>query len=136
MARKGKAVGVKGKGRATREKPSFATAIGRMTILLEHMEEQNRVTAEGVFSLRNEFRTEMQEFRAEVNARFGIVESAIWQVKTRCDRIEDKLSGHSTPFDRIEGTLAEHSAQFDRIAVRFDRIEGKLAEHETRFNPH
>ena len=79
MARKqtqGKEKG-RGKQSAAREKPPSATPMGRMLLILETIETQNRSTSEAVSATRNELRREMADFRAEVGGRFQTLEAAI-----------------------------------------------------------
>jgi chromosome segregation ATPase len=69
--------GGRGKQGAAREKPPSATATGRMLLILETIETQNRSTSEAVSATRNELRRDLADFRAEVDGRFKTLEAAI-----------------------------------------------------------
>ncbi len=65
------------KPKPSKERAPSATATGRMNILLEQIQEQNRAVMEAVTGFRREAKADLAEFRAEVNARFEAVEAAI-----------------------------------------------------------
>ncbi len=70
----------------------------------------------------------VDDFRAEVRARFDQVDARLDQHGARLDQHSARLDQHDARFDRIDARFDQHDARFDQHDVRFDRIDGTLAE--------
>ena len=107
-----------------------ATDDTRLGIMEGRLTEQSIAIQE----LRNDFREGQQqmnarldEFRAEVNTRFG-------EINTRFGEINTRFGEVNTRFGEINTRFGEVSARFDEVNAQFDEIRAEVNDRFEQMN--
>jgi len=96
------------------ERPPSSTATGRMTLLLEQIQEQNRATIEAVFALEQRLEAKWEVRFARIEARLDALEVAV-RLNT------ETLRQHSEILRQHTEMLRQHS---DELRRQSEAIEG------------
>jgi uncharacterized protein HemX len=98
----------------TSERPPSTTSAGRMTILLEQIQEQNRATIEAVQSQGTSIRREMGELERRLERRIDALEAAVRQ--------------NSADIRQNSADIRQHAADIRQQADELREVRKQLAE--------
>jgi chromosome segregation ATPase len=112
----------------TTQKPPSGTASGRVAILLEQIQEQNRATIEAVTSLGTSLRREISELRRDLTLRIEALEIAV-------RKNSEDIRKNSEDIRKLQEQVAELTevvrgkvdrADLEALALRVARLEARL----------
>lgn len=105
----------------TSERPPSSTSVGRMTILLEQIQEQNRATIEAVHSQGTSLRREMREIERNLTLRIEALELAVRKNSEDIQQMKKQLAELT---DVVRGKA--DAAELKALEVRVARLEERV----------
>jgi methyl-accepting chemotaxis protein len=112
----------------TSERPPSSTSAGRVTILLEQIQEQNGATIEAVQSQGTSIRREMGEVERRLAARIDALEAAVRQNSADIRQNSADIRLHSEQLRRHSEQIEASSADIRHQADELRKVREQLAE--------
>ncbi len=98
------------------------TAAGRVALLLEQIQEQNKATIEAVFAAEKRIRDDFGQRFDSLERRVAALEFVVKQHSEQLGRLESRMDGLESRMDRLEAEVRELKDAVSRIAGRLDEF--------------
>jgi hypothetical protein len=115
------------------------SAAARTNVLLEDMQRQLRIVAEGNIATRESIERKMDvrfdRVERDISAlKFAVRQNStdLLEVKSKLKKVDERFDKMDERFDKFEGRVDERFAKmderFDKMDERFDKFEGRVDE--------
>lgn len=104
-------------------------------VLIEDLRSGLKQVIEAVESLRVEFRTEMNDFRREVNERFSTLELAVRRNSQEIAELRQEVAKLWQAVAEIRQDIAELRQEMAGLRQEMHTMEGRLSERIDRHGP-